>query len=165
MKHILFLITFLLLSSSVQAQSCTGDEVDDQILIFQAIKSVEKFVYEQSNSFIKEGDASGQMLYTKHASLQWAPTQGEGGVFIIALDISKNLFFIYHADNFEVKTTFYPGKLDSKTCSIKFKITDNEFTTLKVDDSKNIEISIKYRESSELAFKRMSTWLFKSKAR
>ena len=165
MKHILFLITYLLLSSSVEAQSCSGAKIDKQISIFQAIKSAESFVYEQSDGFRNEGKASGQMLYTKHASLKWDPDKGEGGVFIIALDLRKDKFFMYHADSFEVKTTFYPGQFDSKNCSIKFKITDNEFTTLKVGDSNNIEIYIEYRESSDLAFKKMATWLFKSRAR
>ena len=165
MKRILFLSIFLLLSRSVQAKSCSGEKIDNQISVFQAIKFADRFVYEQSDGFKKEGKAKGQMLYTKHAYLKWTPDQGEGGAFIIALDISKDLFFLYHADNFEVKTTFYPGQLDSKTCSIKFKISDNEFTTLKVDDSNNIEISIEYRESTNLAFKRVTTWLFKSKAR
>jgi len=165
MKHILLVITYLFLSFSVEAQSCSGEKIDKQISIFQAVKSAESFVYKQQDGFKKEGKASGQMLYTKHASLKWTPEQGEGGVFIIALDLRKDMFFIYHADNFEVKTTFYPGQFNTANCSIRFKITENEFTTLKIDDSNNIEIYIEYRESSDLAFKKMTTWLFKSRAR
>ena len=165
MKRILFLTIFLLLSSSIQAKSCSGENIDNQISIFQAIKSVDRFFYEQSDGFKKKGKAKGQMLYTKHASLKWTPDQGEGGAFIIALDSKKDLFFIYHADNFEVKTTFYSGKLDSESCSIKFRINENEFTTLKVDDSGNMEIYIDHRKSSDLELKRMATWFFKSKAR
>jgi len=164
MKHILILITYLLLVSSVQAESCSGEKIDKQISIFQAIIAAESFVYEQSDGFKKEGKASGQMLYTKHASLRWDPDEGEGGVFLIALDLSKDKFFLYHADNFEVKTAFYPGLFDSKDCSIKFKITDNEFTILKIDDSNDIEIYIEYRESPDFKFKKMTSWLFKSRA-
>jgi hypothetical protein len=162
MKHILLPIIYLLLSLSAKAQTCSGDKIDKQISIFKAIKSVKTFVYEQSDGFKKEGGAEGQMLNRKYAYLKWMPDQGEGGVFLIALDLTQDKFFIYHADNLRVKSTFVPSQFDSQHCSIKFKITENEFTTLKVNDSNGIEIHVEFRESPKLPFKKEMSWLFKS---
>ncbi len=155
-------VLMLIFPAFLNAQPiCTDNDIGNTLVIFKAFKKVKNYEYSQINGYVRNGKVQGKALLPSYVNLTYDADTGEGGIFILAYDLPVKEFSLYHGSNVNISKQFYSGKLDQKTCSIKFGVNNNKFIHLRMLSRRSFAVDINSRERAQDNIKTTVSFLFR----